>query len=293
VVVEGPFCFKHRSSAARTHGLAIAGGLDAREAALAPVGDRRVSQGRARPSSLLKPALSVVSQGARPWSLLSDGRCRARTAPVFARTCAVAPLILGEAQEPSRLAALWEEEHHLVEQLEPLLHAHVEEADRELLGVQWLLRMAFLSGPVTSNCPGRRVADQIHHGLVGAQRSASPIHRDKREEAMFDLVPLAGARRKVADVDRDFELIGKPLELRFPHARPVAVAASASAVVYSNRDEGIVGSDIVNPIGNRLADSIARKVVNVDDLRLALWLPLAACVLNYVGPPGERAPGTC
>src|SRR5438876_7458005 len=35
-----------------------------------------------------------------------------------------------------------------------------------------------------------RVADEIDHGLKGAEGTASPVLRDVAEEAMLDLVPL-------------------------------------------------------------------------------------------------------
>jgi hypothetical protein len=47
---------------------------------------------------------------------------------------------------------------------------------------------------------------------------------------LLHLVPLAGAGRKVADVDRHVELVSDALQLMLPHVRPVAVAAPASAV---------------------------------------------------------------
>ena len=47
-----------------------------------------------------------------------------------------------------------------------------------------------------------RVADEVDDGLVGPQRASAPVDRDEREQAVLDLVPLAGAGREVADVDR-------------------------------------------------------------------------------------------
>ena len=35
------------------------------------------------------------------------------------------------------------------------------------------------------------VADEIDHGLVAAQRASTAVDRDKREEPVFDVVPLA------------------------------------------------------------------------------------------------------
>jgi hypothetical protein len=51
-----------------------------------------------------------------------------------------------------------------------------------------------------------RISDEIDDGFVGPQRSAAPVDRDEREEAMLDLVPLAGAGREMTDVDGEIEL---------------------------------------------------------------------------------------
>ena len=59
------------------------------------------------------------------------------------------------------------------------------------------------------------------------QGPPSPIHADIRKEAMFNLVPLARARREVAHRDLQLVLIGQLLEFSFPEAHPVAVAAAA------------------------------------------------------------------
>src|SRR5712691_2219060 len=56
-----------------------------------------------------------------------------------------------------------------------------------------------------------RVPDEAHHRLERAQRPSAPVHRDEGEKTMFDLVPFARARRKVADVDRTSDFVGEPL----------------------------------------------------------------------------------
>jgi len=48
---------------------------------------------------------------------------------------------------------------------------------------------------------GSGVADQVDNALAGAQRLAAPVARDMAEQAMLDLVPLAGPGRKVTDAD--------------------------------------------------------------------------------------------
>ena len=45
------------------------------------------------------------------------------------------------------------------------------------------------------------VADQVDEGFEGAERTAPPVLRDVAEEPMLDLVPFAGARREVRDVN--------------------------------------------------------------------------------------------
>src|ERR1700754_4977254 len=83
------------------------------------------------------------------------------------------------------------------------------------------------------------VADQVDDGLVGPQGTTAPVDRDEREQPVLDLVPLAGARRKVADVDREVEFIGELLKLGLPHARAVAVAAAGIG-----GDEDLAGAGI-------------------------------------------------
>src|SRR5882672_9124866 len=72
----------------------------------------------------------------------------------------------------------------------------------------------------------RRISDETYDDLEGAQWFATPVDRDEREHAMLDLVPLARARREVADVDRKVKFVGKALKLCFPCVRPVAVAST-------------------------------------------------------------------
>src|ERR1035437_11026131 len=44
---------------------------------------------------------------------------------------------------------------------------------------------------------GRRARDQIYDRLIIPKRLAAPIRGDEREQPMFNLVPLAGARGKM------------------------------------------------------------------------------------------------
>ena len=59
-------------------------------------------------------------------------------------------------------------------------------------------------------------------------------------------------------------------------------------------DETVVGADVVDAVGDRLSDRVARKVVNVDQLRFALRLPFPPRVfevadeLLLLGVDGEH-----
>src|SRR5579883_2790098 len=126
---------------------------------------------------------------------------------------------------------------------------------------------------------------------------------------MLDLVPLAGSRREVADVDREAELVREPLQFVLPDVRPIAVAAARvggdeqvsrlgvalaahllpprrdrgdredrRVVVDADVDEAVVGRNVIDAVGDGLADRVVGEVVHVHHLRFALGLPLASAV---------------
>src|SRR3712207_7567213 len=49
------------------------------------------------------------------------------------------------------------------------------------------------------------------------------VLRDEGEQPVLDLVPFAGARREVADAERQARLVGQPLQLPLPQPQPRAV----------------------------------------------------------------------
>ena len=67
--------------------------------------------------------------------------------------------------------------------------------DFDTLSVSSFVHPSFDSQP----CFCLRRCDEIYDDLVRQQRLATPIHADKREQAMLDLVPLAGSRWEVAN----------------------------------------------------------------------------------------------
>jgi hypothetical protein len=63
--------------------------------------------------------------------------------------------------------------------------------------------------------------------MMGDERLAPPVLlRDEREEAVFDLVPLARARRQVTHGDREPEFVHQSLQLELPEPQAIAVAAA-------------------------------------------------------------------
>src|SRR5207245_686385 len=73
-----------------------------------------------------------------------------------------------------------------------------------------------------------RVGDEIDDHPVTGQRTTAPVLGDKAEQTVFDLVPLARARRKVADLQAQLQLVRQILQSDFP--QPVAAAVTAAAV---------------------------------------------------------------
>src|SRR6266566_5417916 len=83
---------------------------------------------------------------------------------------------------------------------------------------------------------GGRAGDQVDDRLVVPQRLTSPVRGNEREQAVFDLVPLAGARREMTHGQRPPRLVGELLQLPFPQAQAGPVAAASV-----RRDEHGVG----------------------------------------------------
>ena len=92
--------------------------------------------------------------------------------------------------------------------------------------------------------------DEIDNDLMTDQWTPTPVHRNKREQAVFYLVPLAGARRKMADQNVQARLLSESTEFEFPqtHAMPVAAATISG-------DDQLFGLWIVS------ADPILTQVV--------------------------------
>src|SRR5262245_66397514 len=71
-----------------------------------------------------------------------------------------------------------------------------------------------------------RGSNQADNDSETDQRGPAPVHRDVREEAMFDLVPLARSRRRVTHGDGEPGSIREPLQFPLPEADARAVTAA-------------------------------------------------------------------
>ena len=86
------------------------------------------------------------------------------------------------------------------------------------------------SGQARRECEGLIgwcAAYEADYDLAAQQRTTSPVVGYVAEHAVFDLVPLAGARREVTDLHRESEFISQMLQLQTPQGYAVSVAAAA------------------------------------------------------------------
>ena len=74
---------------------------------------------------------------------------------------------------------------------------------------------------------GGGLGDELDDRFVIAQRLSTPIRRDKGKQPVLDLVPFAGAGRKMANRKAKTGLIRQFLQFQFPKPQPPAIAAPA------------------------------------------------------------------
>ena len=84
---------------------------------------------------------------------------------------------------------------------------HLGVGDSDALLVEGLVDLA--AHGEAGLCGRRR--DQVDDDTIADERLSAPVLADVREEAVLDLVPLAGARRQVVDGDVDVEFVGELL----------------------------------------------------------------------------------
>ena len=143
------------------------------------------------------------------------------------------------------------------------------------------------------------------------QGSSSPVLGDVAEESMLDLVPLGRAGRKVRDADREARAVGESLEFQLPESSSIAIASATvsgdeqfrgigvgllahvapppgdgldgelwGVMVDAHADPCGVRREIVDAVGNRLAELLVDEVVHADGNGLTGRLPLAPGVLE-------------
>jgi hypothetical protein len=122
-------------------------------------------------------------------------------------------------------------------------------------------------------------AYEVDNDAIADQPFGVPVYRDEREQAVFDLVPLAGARRQVVDANVDAKLIGETLQFAFPQAQARAVAATAiPGSSPGTGDQQALGvrisdpADLVPPPADRLHREGCRIMVHARACpRAGLW----------------------
>ena len=160
-------------------------------------------------------------------------------------------------------------------------------------------------------CFRRGRGDQVDHGLMAYQGTATPVLCDEAKEAMLDLVPFAGARRKMADYQLETQLVRQLLQRHLPKTRAVAVTPPAvggdqqlpgsgksatahllppsadavdgelgGVVVDPHAHPALVVENIVDTVGNRFPQCLVQEVVNTNLLGFATGMPLASGVLE-------------
>ena len=147
-------------------------------------------------------------------------------------------------------------------------------------------------------------ADPLHHRFIRRQGLPAPVLGDGGEPPMFDFVPFAGARREVANGDRQAGLVGPTLQFPFPPVVAGAVATPAvggdqppsglwvggpsqglpplanaghgkdgGVVIRADRHAPHVSVQVVHAVGKGFALTQVRKIIDVDRRRLARRVP--------------------
>src|SRR6516165_10608433 len=75
-------------------------------------------------------------------------------------------------------------------------------------------------------CAGSRRSDQVDDDFQGFQGNTLPSAGDMAEDTMFDLVPFAGSRREMTNLDDHPRLVGESLKFELPQAVAGTVAAA-------------------------------------------------------------------
>ena len=130
-----------------------------------------------------------------------------------------------------------------------------------------LVRVGPLIKPGIHLKPGavRGAGDEVDDRLERDQRLAAPVHRDEREQAVLDFVPLRGAGREVADLDLELGLVGELLQLHLPQPGPVAVGpAAVGGDRQPRRGRVALGAEVLPPAADRVDRELGGVVIDPD-----------------------------
>src|SRR6516165_7401123 len=175
--------------------------------------------------------------------------------------------------------------------------SHLGISDDDAFGV--LRRVQLASHSEASFGGGSR--DQFDDHAIADEGLGTPVLADEGEETVLDFVPLAGARRQVADRDVDADFIGQRLQFAFPqpHARAVAAATvsrdhqagclgiarptdskppladavdreRSRVVVDTDADPAMIGRKIIDPVRYGTAEFLDQEVMDPDLFRVSL-----------------------
>ena len=156
----------------------------------------------------------------------------------------------------------------------------------------------------------RCVRDELNDDFPTHERHRSPVCRDVAEHPMFDLVPLARARRVVRDGDRETCLIREFLQLQLEEPRATRIAATSvggdvevggslirfptdalppptnglcgklrCVLVDADTDEALVLRDVVDAVGDGLTEFLVDEVMALHVFGCAFGGPLLASIL--------------
>ena len=184
---------------------------------------------------------------------------------------------------------------------------HLLWRDGHSLGVFILIDL----GSDTEARSRRGRCDQTDNDRQADQGLAAPVHGNVGKETVFDLVPLAGSSREVADRDRESGPVREALKFPLPKAWSRSVTATAigcdqeclgsrigrsahptpptadrvdreaaSIVIDSYADPALVSAQVVDSIRNGFAPVGNHKVVDTNGLRRSLRPPFPATILE-------------
>src|SRR3984893_12944712 len=154
--------------------------------------------------------------------------------------------------------------------------------------------------------------DQLDDDAIADEWFGAPVLADEGEEAVLDLVPLAGAGRQVVDHDVEAEFVGQLLQFAFPQPYPRAVAAAAIGgdqqssgvgvarppdglppladavhreggriMVDADTDPSGIRGQVIDPVRHRAAELLDQEVMDPDLFRVALG-PIFAPVVTEI-----------